>query len=80
MAEVVLIYGEVKKALVQIETIVWDKTIKLIRLRAGFTDPAVLNFYGSKSMSMIDRITNEIGSEFALESLRTDNIRKVEDY
>ena len=41
-AEILLDYAEAKNSLGQMNEAVWDKTIKLLRQRAGFTDPGAL--------------------------------------
>jgi len=75
-ADVLLMYAEAKNALGQMNAAVWDKTIKLIRSRAGFKEAAALNFPGNTGISMTDQIRNERRSELALESLRIDDIRR----
>lgn len=77
-SEVLLMYAEAKNALGQMDVTVWDKTIKPIRTRAGFTDPLALNFPGNSSVSMTDLIRNERRTELALESLRIDDIKRWE--
>jgi hypothetical protein len=73
-AEVLLMYAEAKHAMGQMTAAVWDKTIRPLRVRAGFTDPAALNFPTSGDMTEI--IRNERRTEFALEGLRIDDIRR----
>ena len=73
-ADVLLMYAEAKNALAQMDATVWDKTIKPIRARAGFTDPGALNYPAAANMT--DLIRNERRVEFALESLRIDDIRR----
>jgi starch-binding outer membrane protein, SusD/RagB family len=75
-SDVLLMYAEAKDALGAMDAGVWDKTIKPIRTRAGFIDPLALNFPGNTTLSMTDQIRNERRSEFALESLRIDDIRR----
>lgn len=75
-ADVLLMYAEAKNALGQMDAAVWDKTIKPVRARAGFTDAPALNYPGSSSMTMTELIRNERRSEFALENLRIDDIRR----
>ena len=75
-ADVLLMYAEAKDALGQMTATVWDKTVKLVRQRAGFTDATALNYPGNTSLSMRDQIRNERRSEFAMESLRIDDIRR----
>ena len=73
-AEILLDYAEAKQSLGQMTAEVWDKTIKVIRQRAGFTDAAALNFPASGDMMQI--IRNERRCEFAMEGLRIDDIRR----
>lgn len=73
-AEVLLTYAEAKNSVGQMDATVWDKTIKPLRMRAGFTDPAALNYPGTADMT--DIIRNERRVELAMEGLRTDDIRR----
>ncbi len=73
-AEILLDYAEAKQSLGQMTTLVWDKTIKVIRQRAGFTDAGALDFPGAANMTNI--IRNERRCEFAMEGIRIDDIRR----
>jgi len=73
-AEILLDYAEAKNSLGQMDEGVWDATIKLLRQRAGFTDPGALDYSGNADMTNI--IRRERRAEFAMESLRTDDIRR----
>jgi hypothetical protein len=73
-AEVLLTYAEAKQAMGQMDVTVWDKTIRLLRQRAGFTDAAALSYPGSADMTTI--IRRERRAELAMEGLRTDDIRR----
>ncbi|NTS42578.1 RagB/SusD family nutrient uptake outer membrane protein [Flavisolibacter sp. BT320] len=73
-AEVLLMYAEAKQALGQMNEEVWNKTIRPLRARAGFTDPAALSFPSTGDLTEIVR--NERRTEFAMESLRIDDIRR----
>lgn len=73
-AEVLLTYAEAKNSLGQMDATVWDKTIKALRTRAGFTDAGALNYPGNTGMT--DIIRNERRAELALEGLRTDDIKR----
>lgn len=73
-ADVLLMYAEAKNALGQMTEEVWNKTIRPLRVRAGFTDAAALSFPASGDMTEI--IRNERRSEFAMEGLRIDDIRR----
>src|SRR5258708_11836751 len=48
-AHVFLIHAEAKNEIVPLDQATWDNTIKLLRTRAGFTDPAALNYDASLS-------------------------------
>lgn len=73
-ADVLLMYAEAKQALNQFNETVWNQTIRPLRARAGFTDPAALNFPSSGDLTEI--IRNERRVEFAMEGLRVDDIRR----
>ena len=73
-AEVLLTYAEAKQALGQMTEDVWNKTIRALRVRAGFTDAGALNYPGNANMTNIIRA--ERRSEFAMEGLRIDDIRR----
>ena len=73
-AEVLLDYAEAKQSLGQMTAEVWDKTIKVLRTRAGFSDAGALDFPGTANMENV--IRNERRSEFAMEGLRIDDIRR----
>jgi hypothetical protein len=73
-AEVLLMYAEAKHALGQMDATVWDKTIKALRTRAGFTDAEALNYPGNTNMTNI--IRQERRSELAMENVRADDIRR----
>ena len=73
-AEVLLMYAEAKQSLGQMTADVWNKTIRVTRSRAGFTDAAALDYPGTTNMENI--IRNERRVEFAMEGLRIDDIRR----
>jgi starch-binding outer membrane protein, SusD/RagB family len=73
-AEVLLMYAEAKHSLGQMTADVWDKTIKLLRQRAGFTDAAALNFPTTGDMTQIIRRERRV--EMAMEGMRIDDIRR----
>jgi hypothetical protein len=73
-AEVLLMYAEAKQALGQMDASVWDKTIKALRARVGFTDAAALNYPGNANMTNI--IRQERRTELAMEGFRADDIRR----
>jgi hypothetical protein len=67
-------YAEAKHSVGQMTAAVWDKTIKPLRARAGFTDANALNFPTSGDMTRIIRA--ERRTELAMEGLRIDDIRR----
>ena len=73
-AEVLLMLAEAKESLGQMNADVWNVTIRPIRARAGFTDPGALNYPSSGNLR--DIIRNERRTEFAMESIRIDDIRR----
>jgi hypothetical protein len=73
-AEVLLMYAEAKQSLGQMTEEVWNKTIRPLRERAGFTDAGALNYPGNTNMTEIIRA--ERRTEFAMEGLRIDDIRR----
>jgi len=74
-AEVLLMYAEAKNSLGQMTADVWDKTVGALRRRAGFTAATALAFPGAAA-DLTGIIRNERRSEFALEGLRVDDIRR----
>lgn len=72
-ADVLLMYAEAKQSLGQMTEEVWNKTIRPLRMRAGFTDPGALSFPAG---DLTDIIRNERRAEFAMEGLRVDDIRR----
>lgn len=76
-ADVLLMYAEAKLEFGQFNETVWNQTIKAIRARAGFTDPAALNYDASLSQEqMREEIRNERRVELAMEGLRIFDIRR----
>lgn len=75
-ADVLLMNAEAKNELGQFDAATWDKTIGALRKRAGFTDAGALNYPALSQGDMRDIIRNERRSEFAMEGLRIDDIRR----
>ena len=73
-AEVLLNYAEAKQSLGQMDATVWNKTIRALRERAGFTDAGALTYPGNADMTNIIRRERRV--EFAMEGLRIDDIRR----
>jgi len=78
-ADVLLMNAEANAELGTLDAAVWNKTVRPIRERAGFTDAAALDFPAGGDLKSIVR--NERRSELAFEgSRRTDIIRwKIAD-
>jgi hypothetical protein len=75
-ADVLLMYAEAKNELGQLDGGVWDKAIKALRSRAGFTDPAALTFSGAPQADLRTIVRNERRTELAMEGLRIFDIRR----
>lgn len=75
-ADVLLMYAEAKNELAQLDAGVWDRTIKPIRTRAGFTNAAAVNFPGTGQAVLRDVVRNERRTELAMEGLRVFDIRR----
>ncbi|MBS7564087.1 RagB/SusD family nutrient uptake outer membrane protein [Mucilaginibacter sp. Bleaf8] len=75
-ADVLLMYAEAKNELNQFTSDDWDKTIKALRTRAGFTDAAALNYNGGGQTALRNTIRNERRTELAMEGLRIFDIRR----
>ncbi|PXY43123.1 RagB/SusD family nutrient uptake outer membrane protein [Flavobacterium hydrophilum] len=76
-ADILLMYAEAKNELGQMNSTVWDQTIKAIRTRAGFTDAAALSFDSSLNQTGLQEIIrNERRTEFGMEGLRIFDIRR----
>jgi len=76
-ADILLMYAEAKNELGQMNSTVWDQTIKALRTRAGFTDAAALSFNSSlNQLALQEIIRNERRTEFGMEGLRIFDIRR----
>lgn len=75
-ADVLLMYAEAKNELGQLDATVWDKTMKLVRQRAGFTASTGANFPGSSQDELRETIRHERRVELALEGLRWFDIQR----
>ncbi|RYE13837.1 MAG: RagB/SusD family nutrient uptake outer membrane protein, partial [Sphingobacteriales bacterium] len=73
-ADVLLMYAEAKAELNQFNSTVWDETIKPLRVRAGFTEVAALNYSGA--LNAVEVVRNERRVELAMEGLRIFDIRR----
>ena len=72
-ADILLMYAEAKNELGQMNADVWDRTIRQIRMRAGFTDASSLDYPGSNLQNIIRR---ERRCELAIEGTRLFDIRR----
>jgi len=72
-ADVLLMYAEAKQELGQMNTDVWNKTIRPVRQRAGFTDASALDYPATDLQNIIRR---ERRCELANEGLRLFDIRR----
>ncbi|HAH23191.1 MAG TPA: RagB/SusD family nutrient uptake outer membrane protein [Prolixibacteraceae bacterium] len=76
-ADVLLMYAEAKNELGQMDQNIWNKTIKALRTRAGFTDPEALVYNAGWSKSDLQNIIRrERRSELAIEGLRIQDLRR----
>ncbi|MFD0767279.1 RagB/SusD family nutrient uptake outer membrane protein [Mucilaginibacter lutimaris] len=75
-ADVLLMYAEAKNELNQLDAATWDKTIRAIRARAGFTAADALNFPATGQASLRTTIRDERRVELAMEGLRVFDIRR----
>lgn len=74
-ADVLLMYAEAKNELGEMSPEVWNKTIKLLRQRAGFDDtPAAVGYPANGDLRQI--IRDERRVELALEGCRIYDIRR----
>ncbi|WP_102407701.1 RagB/SusD family nutrient uptake outer membrane protein [Parabacteroides bouchesdurhonensis] len=72
-ADILLMYAEAKYELGQMNEDIWNKTIRPIRQRAGFTDATALDYPASDLQNIIRR---ERRCELAIEGLRLFDIRR----
>ena len=73
-ADVLLMYAEAKQELGQMNEDVWNRTIKLIRARAGFTQASALDYPAGSNLQTI--IRRERRCELAIEGTRLFDIRR----
>jgi hypothetical protein len=73
-ADVLLMYAEAKHESGQMNPEVWNRTIRPIRQRAGFTDASALDYPADGDMQHI--IRRERRCELAIEGLRIFDIRR----
>ena len=76
-ADVLLMYAEAKNELNQMNTTVWDQTIRRLRERAGFDNTTQARSMPSSDQTVLrEVIRNERRVELALEGLRIYDLRR----
>lgn len=76
-ADVLLMYAEAKNELNEMNSTVWEQTIKKLRQRAGFDNtPEAMDLPGNDQDELREVIRNERRVELALEGLRVFDIRR----
>ncbi len=75
-ADVLLMYAEAMNEQSKMSEDVWNKTIRLIRQRAGFTKAKALDYPGGNQEALRKVIRRERNSELALEGLRWYDIKR----
>lgn len=75
-ADVLLMYAEAKNELGQMDADTWNKTIRLLRQRAGFTEAGALDLPAGNQGTWQTIIRRERRSELAMEGLRIFDIRR----
>ncbi len=76
-ADVLLMYAEAKNELAQTDADTWNKTIRALRLRAGFTQTTATEFDAVLDQAAWrDLIRRERRTELAMEGLRIFDIRR----
>ncbi|MDR0572577.1 MAG: RagB/SusD family nutrient uptake outer membrane protein [Tannerella sp.] len=73
-ADILLMYAEAKQETGQMNRDVWNRTIRPIRQRAGFSDASALDYPESADLQQI--IRRERRCELAIEGLRLFDIRR----
>ena len=73
-ADVLLMHAEALAELGQLDASAWNKTIRLIRERAGFVDATALDFPGGGPEALKNIVRRERRCELALEGLRHKDI------
>jgi starch-binding outer membrane protein, SusD/RagB family len=76
-ADVLLMNAEAKNEISKLDANSWNATIGALRKRAGFTDPAAVNYDSSLSQAGLrEVIRNERRTELGMEGLRIFDIRR----
>lgn len=78
-ADVLLMHAEAKNELSALDAATWDQTVRLLRIRAGFTEAAAIEYAAGKSQSdWREIIRRERRTELAMEGSRIFDIRRWE--
>lgn len=75
-ADVLLMYAEALNELGEFDAAAWNSTIRLLRVRAGFTEAGATEFPGGDKEALRDIIRRERRAELAFEGLRIFDIRR----
>jgi hypothetical protein len=75
-ADILLMYAEAKNELGELTAEVWDKTVKRIRQRAGFSAAAALDYPGSDYATLTKHLRYERRIEFAGEGMYYNDLRR----
>jgi hypothetical protein len=75
-ADVLLMYAEALNELGEFDAAAWDNTIRLLRVRAGFTEAGATGFPGGDKEALRTIIRRERRAELAFEGLRIFDIRR----
>ncbi|MCR5890913.1 RagB/SusD family nutrient uptake outer membrane protein [Hymenobacter sp. J193] len=75
-ADVLLMHAEAKNEQNQLTAADWDRTIGVLRRRAGFTAAGALNFPAGSQESLRSIVRRERRTELAMEGLRIFDIRR----
>ena len=73
-ADILLMYAEAKQETGQMNQDVWNRTIRPIRQRAGFSDASAIDYPANADLQRI--IRRERRCELAIEGLRLFDIRR----
>jgi hypothetical protein len=78
MADVLLMYAEAVNELGGLDAAIWNKTIRLIRVRAKFTDAGATEFpLGASKDQLRVIVLRERRAELAFEGIRALDIRRL---
>lgn len=75
-ADVLLMYAEALNELGTLDAAAWNRSIRLLRVRAGFTEAAATEFPGGAKEQLRDIVRRERRAELAFEGLRIFDIRR----